>query len=111
MDIREKLVELLAPYMSINACEFRNADCDLANCRTCNARAAADHLLANGVTVQEWIPVEDRLPTKEDAKIMGGYLLAIQNGKKPNVWKWTEVAKYPEFFTYWYSLPTPPKGE
>lgn len=57
----------------------------------------------------KWISVKDRLPTKEDAKIMGEYLPAIQKGQKPNVWKWTEVAKHPQYFTHWYALPQPPK--
>ena len=97
MDVREKLVEL---------CE------DLETLPCCNTyEGQADYLIANGVTVQEWISVKDRLPTKEDAKIMGEYLPAIQNGQKPNVWKWTEVAKHPQYFTHWYALPQPPKGE
>lgn len=100
MDIREKLVELL-----------KRTEYQFTQTHSLTVENVAYDLFINGVTVQEWISVEDRLPTKEDAKIMGGYLLAIQNGKKPNVWKWTEVAKYPECFTYWYSLPQPPKGE
>ena len=46
MDVMEKLVELLAPT-SLN---FEQAT------------YLADYLVKNGVTVQEWIPVTDRLP-------------------------------------------------
>ena len=46
MNVREKLVELLAPT-SLNFEE---------------AAYLADYLVKNGVTVQEWIPVTDRLP-------------------------------------------------
>lgn len=55
MDIREKLVELLEPHMSGLACEYESGSCELTSCRTCNARNVADHLIANGVTVQECI--------------------------------------------------------
>ena len=46
MDVREKLVELLSPT-SLN---FEQAT------------YLADYLVKNGVTVQEWISVDDRLP-------------------------------------------------
>ena len=48
MDVREKLVELLKTLPT------RNGYTDLED--------IADHLIANGVTVQEWISVKDRLP-------------------------------------------------
>lgn len=48
MDVREKLVKLLKTSPT------RNGYTDLED--------IADHLIANGVTVQEWISVEDRLP-------------------------------------------------
>ena len=51
MDVREKLVELLT--------EFYGCDTMYYNV---NALAIADHLVSNGVTVQEWISVKDRLP-------------------------------------------------
>ena len=62
MDVREKLVELLEPHMSGLACEYESGSCELTSCRSCNAKNIADHLIANGVTVQEWISVDDRLP-------------------------------------------------
>lgn len=51
MDIREKLVELLTEFYG---CDPMYYDVD--------ALAIADHLVSNGVTVQEWISVDDRLP-------------------------------------------------
>ena len=111
MDIREKLVELLLDIPFGNSTE---------EAEQAHAENVAEYLIDNGVTVQgdkdinvptKWISVKDRLPTEEDAKIMGEYLPAIQKGQKPNVWKWTEVAKYPQYFTHWYALPQPPKGE
>ena len=50
MDVREKLVELLAPT-SLNFEE---------------ATYLADYLVKNGVTVQEWISVNDRLPEDQE---------------------------------------------
>ena len=55
MDVREKLVELLD-----------NAIIDSDdNYGFPNTNQVADHLISNGVTVQEWISVEDRLPGNE----------------------------------------------
>ena len=62
MDVREKLIELLCnlptPEFVIGA---RRAGKKLIA-----AGFIADHLIANGVTVQEWISVDDRLPGKEE---------------------------------------------
>ena len=66
MDIREKLVELMAEAMK--PCD------DCANCQECSYfpvqlcadYLVADHMIANGVTVQEWIPVSERLPDIPD---------------------------------------------
>ena len=49
MDVREKLVELLREVQYLGGLEEK----------------IADHLIANGVTVQEWISVKDRLPEPE----------------------------------------------
>ena len=48
MDVREKLVELL--------------EVDLSGSDGYEPELIADYLLANGVTVQEWISVKDKLP-------------------------------------------------
>ena len=48
MDVRGKLVELLKTSPT------RNGYTDIED--------IADHLIANGVTVQEWISVKDRMP-------------------------------------------------
>ena len=57
MDVREKLVELLreAPY---NIFGNKLGNCYFDSC----LELIADHLITNGVTVQEWISVKDRLP-------------------------------------------------
>lgn len=57
MNVREKMVELLkeAPY-NIFDNKLRGMLFD-----SCIAMIA-DHLIAHGVTVQEWVSVDDRLP-------------------------------------------------
>ena len=81
---------------------------------------SADHLIANGVTVQEWIPVTERLPDK-----MGKYICQYVFGENTEypfyqvLWYFTAVEK-PHFqhegsmglrVTHWMPLPEPPKGE
>ena len=53
MDVREKLVELL-----------QSAPADIIGNH--GVVALADLLIANGVTVQEWISVKDRLPDNKE---------------------------------------------
>ena len=53
MDVREKLIEILRKPIFPH---------ELAD----QTEAVADYLLANGVTVQEWISVEDRLPDNKE---------------------------------------------
>ena len=55
MDVREKLVELLRNAKS--AMKSENLSCDIAR-----NMFVVDFMMANGVTVQEWISVDDRLP-------------------------------------------------
>ena len=55
MDVREKLVELLRNAKA--AMKSENISCDIAR-----NMFVVDFMMANGVTVQEWISVDDRLP-------------------------------------------------
>ena len=48
MDVREKLVELCEDLETLPCCDTYEGQ--------------AEYLIANGVTVQEWISVDDRLP-------------------------------------------------
>ena len=58
MDVKEKLVELLrnSPYLD-TVKGYKGNDCTFEQ--------GADWLIANGVTVQEWIPVAERLPEEK----------------------------------------------
>ena len=59
MDVREKLVELLrADCCPDDGCDF----CEYADFEACRPHFLADHLISNGVTVSEWISVDERLP-------------------------------------------------
>ena len=62
MDVREKLVELL--------------QVDLSGSDGYEPELIADYLIANGVTVHEWISVDDKLP--EVVSIHKGYRSTIK---------------------------------
>lgn len=95
MDVREKLVELLKTQF-YDEYEFEEI---------------ADFLIAHGVTVQEWISVEDRLPEK-DVKVLtfGVYGFSV-NYRDRFSGKWRGVNGRSQWITHWMPLPEPPKGE
>ena len=110
MDVREKLVELLEPHMSGLACEYESGSCELTSCRSCNARNIADHLISNGVTVQEWVSVEDRLPEENTTVIVatdnGIVFQCLYSYDGWDLWDDNDVN-----ITHWQPMPQPPKGE
>ena len=102
MDVREKLIEILRkpifPHELVDPTE-----------------AVADYLLDSGVTVQEWIPVEDRLPENIANRVL--VVCERSNGvfyahyEKP-FWINLETDKpFISTVTHWMPLPQPPKGE
>ena len=123
MDVREKLVELIesARYWGSNTSE-----------------EIADNLLANGVTVQAWISVKDRMPEYPGHYLVctsinywhGGCMDINENHKyHPNgtpvgydgstmsvldcyydiAGHWNRVCD--SHVTHWMPIPEPPKGE
>ena len=107
MDVREKLIELL------NEAFF---DYNHGKGDGYIPRNFADHLIANGVTVQEWISVDDRLPEEtincivhyqhaycdnDDYWAIG---MCFYDGEKFQIDPAYKV-------THWMPLPVPPKGE
>ena len=102
MDVRGKLVDLLTGH-SIDTQQ--------------DVEYVADHLVSNGVTVQEWIPVEDRLPE------VGGYVVCIAKRNpfsrfmpmvariEKNGWVNPITEQYISEVTHWMPLPHLPKGE
>ena len=110
MDVREKLVELIesARYWGSGTSE-----------------EIADHLIDNGVTVQEWISVEDKLPPyNRDVLVYRPNMamkILVDNyagyyGEDDDEWYegWakhgTDIHGKP-VITHWQYLPQPPKGE
>ena len=101
MDVREKLVELVKRAII----DWEHGDA---------SEWIADHLISNGVTVQEWISVDDRLP--ENGK--EGVLIALRWGEVDIGWcedgRWGSefVNEYEDGeVTHWMPIPQPPKGE
>lgn len=104
MDVREKLVEILkqAPFEGKVLDEWWWEE---------KIKRIADHLIMNGVTVQEWIPVAERLPEEE-----GLYLVAVVNDHERRYSKTAWYHGHGNWFlhqkvTHWMPLPRPPKGE
>ena len=60
MDVREKLVEL------IGSTEYGNGSLVGKNFQKGFIEKIASNLIANGITVQEWISVKDRLPDNKE---------------------------------------------
>ena len=101
MDVREKLVELIesSRYWGSNTSE-----------------EIAGTLLENGVTVQEWISVKDRLP-EDDSDVLA-YSRNCEEGRiyPANYAKcvWFDcifTTPATGTTTHWMPLPNPPKGE
>ena len=67
MDIREKLVELLSRVQQMGVIYRENQmDERYPTIEQIQNTEVAARLITNGVTVQEWISVKDRLPRKEE---------------------------------------------
>lgn len=109
MDVMGKMVELLEPHMSGLACEYESGSCELTSCRSCNARNIADHLISNGVTVQEWVSVEDRLPEENTTVIVatdnGIVFQCLYSYDGWDLWDDNDVN-----ITHWQPMPQPPKA-
>ena len=109
MDVREKLIEILRkpifPHELVDPTE-----------------AVADYLLDNGVTVQEWISVKDKLPEND-----GQYLIFTTQYFTPDhideidhkdgieisgyCKRYGFLSKNGIHAKYWRDIPQPPKGE
>ena len=106
MDVKKKLIEILRKPIFPH---------ELAD----PIEAVADYLLDSGVTVQEWISVDDRLP--EEGEYVLCVLKGFNYGGKIQVCKFVPADKfkdkpYFEHFrngfpsvTHWMPLPEPPK--
>ena len=104
MDAREKLVELIV-WIEDQMTKAYPYTTDQFRIET-----TVDHLISHGVTVQEWISVDDRLP--EDASTVlaidsyGTICSAYYAGRWHGGGDLDEDA-----VTYWMTLPTAPKED
>ena len=114
MDVREKLVDLII--------DAKRTDPETGSF----AEYLADHLIANGVTVQEWISVKDRLPDNKEhdwvlAQVVedNGYMhipkvmeyRQLRNDWFEETYGWLSEHNGLFSVTHWMPLPNPPKGE
>ena len=115
MDDREKLVKLIFDSL----CRHIDKSCKLAE-------NIADDLIANGVTVQEWTSVKDRLPDNKEhdwvlAQVVedNGYMhiprvMEYRQAKDDwfeEIYGWLSEHNGLFSVTHWMPLPNPPKGE
>ena len=110
MNVREKLLELLKNAKA--AMKSENLSCDIAR-----NMFVVDFMMANGVTVQEWVSVDDELPD------VGGYVVCIAKRNpfsrfmpmvariEKNGWVNPMTEQYISEVTHWMPIPRPQKGE
>ena len=115
MDVREKLIDLII--------DAKRTDPETGSF----AEYLADHLISSGVTVQEWISVEDRLPDKDECYIVTACdegcscgvgiwydTVVIEAEYYKGEWSWNENGTeydITDLVTHWQPMPNPPKGE
>lgn len=105
MDAMEKIVEALRS--ANKKCKARKTcqECkQYGNGLNCVYLLMAEELISNGVTVQEWISVKDRLPDTEDVFLCWSKELADMMFCYTSDFKQMEV-------TNWMPMPQPPKGD
>ena len=115
MDVREKLVELLGEVQETGVNEIpAGFGCTREYVKN---EMVASHLIANGVTVQEWISVKDGLPEPFVS------VLVQMPGEEPfptvregfisndGIWQSAMFRREPGEVTHWQPMPEPPKGE
>ena len=114
MDVREKLVEIVkkAAYSSLPS-----------NTEDFHLNMFVTNLLSHGVTVQEWISVNDRLPDLIPCNAGTAYseaVIAWTSGRKAMIAVWDGIdwiapfdywEAWGEEITHWMPMPQPPKGE
>ena len=128
MDVREKLVELLTDNLP-RIGNLPKRDNPLQYTINEIVERIADHLIAHGVTVQEWISVEEHLPQENEPEgaICEQVQVLLDNGVVSTGWcnrrtkMWWHLNYGETDFTgcdyehtpviAWKPLAQPPKGE
>lgn len=120
MDVREKLVELMRNAHKKCKAKKTCHECEqYGNGADCVYLFMANDLISHGVTVQEWIPVTERMPEN-----LGLYLVIethwLDGSPVRKIAKWNTIdwftadiksKEITERVTHWMPLPQPPKGE
>lgn len=113
MDVREELVELLSEIIDGG---FKWHNYLYESGEQLNNDDIASFLIANGVTVQEWVSVDDRLP-QDDSDVLAYLSIGEESRICPanyakGVW-FDCIFDMPvtESVTHWMPLPKLPKGE
>lgn len=118
MDVREKLAELIREISHDKKLYLYDL-CDMFE----GSEKIADLLIENGVTVQEWISVDERLPDLIPCNAGTAYseaVIAWTSGRKAMIAVWDGIdwiapfdywEAWGEEITHWMPLPQPPKGE
>ena len=121
MDLREKLIDV---FMHLDEhISYKEEYGVLFDTPFCKAVEDVLKILKNGVTVQEWISVDDRLP-ENDVMVIGytpcdGFMFVGYYHEEPKydwkVWKIVTAMRSTKVMTkkvtHWMPLPQPPKGE
>lgn len=101
MDAKKKMVEILGEFI-LWPSKMKNVWMPQA------IEKLADHLIANGITVQEWISVKDRLPEENTTVIVatddGIVFQCLYSYDGWDLWDDNDVN-----ITHWQPMPQPPK--
>ena len=126
MNVREKLVDLLLQEDDV---------CEPSECKYCGVKGScgyyrtADSLIANNVTVQEWIPIKKHLPQENEPEgtvcelvqvlLVNGDVSTGWCNRRTKLW-WHFDYGASDFIDHdydhtpviaWQPLAQPPKGE
>ena len=124
VEVAESLLKCASPVPCEGCIAIdRHNDCDCADFlkRTAadmikelaaeNARLQAELIQRNDELLKlreenRWIPVKERLPTKEDADTKGNVQVVFMEGV--TTWNWRDISRVCEI-SHWMPLPEPPK--
>ena len=120
MDVRKKLVEIVCDVMESDGCI---GHCNHSPCF--EVERVVNTLIANGVTVQEWISVDDRLPDKDGCYIVTACdegcscgdgiwydTVVIEAEHYKGEWSWNENGTeydITDLVTHWMQMPLAPE--
>lgn len=113
--MRKKLIELLCTCSchghgeSLGSCPDRKYGMcgEVADLSYCVIQNLASHLIANGVTIQEWIPLSEQKPCRDDLVIVFFEGMRDTPAQTQIMYGWCIGGSA----THWMPLPEPPKED